>query len=230
MKEQLVFDLPCRTALGRDDYFVSPANEDVLSVIDGWKSWPEGRLALTGPAGSGKTHLACVWAEAASARLVEAVELGAGDVPELAAGGAVAVENADRMSGLAPGARADAERAFLHLHNLLLSGGGALLVTGRDAPARWKIDLPDLASRLRAAQVATLPPPDDRLLGAVLVKLFDDRQLTVAPDLVRYLVTRMERSLAAAAGLVEALDRASMQRKRPVTRALASDILTREPR
>ena len=72
------------------------------------------------------------------------------------------------------------------------------MVSGREPPARWPLALPDLASRLGAAPVARLEPPDDDLLAAVLVKLFADRQLAVAPELIRYLVSRMDRSFAAA--------------------------------
>lgn len=225
MAEQLVFELPCRTARGRDDFFVSPANAGVLAVIDGWEGWIDGKLALCGPHGSGKTHLACVWAEAARARLTSACDLRTVDVPEMAASGAVAVEDVDRMAELEPDARAAAEQALFHLHNLLRTGGGALLLTGIETPSRWDISLPDLASRLGAAQTARLPAPDDQLLAAVLVKLFSDRQLSVSPELIRFLVDRMERSLYAAARLVDRLDRAAMQRNCAVTRALASDIL-----
>jgi len=224
MAEQLVFDLPCRTARGRDDFFVTEANAAVLKVIDGWQSWIDGKLVLCGPHGAGKTHLASVWAEASGARLVSAADLRDKDVPCLAATGAVAVEDADRLAALGSDPRAAAERALFHLHNLLRNDGGALLVTGCDAPARWDIALPDLASRLRAAQTATLPPPDDQLLAAVLIKLFDDRQLAATPNAVQLLVSRMDRSLAAAARLVDRLDRASMQKKRAVTQALVSDI------
>ena len=225
MTEQLVFDLPCRTARGREDFFVSTANADVLKLIDGWQGWIDGKLVLCGPHGAGKTHLASVWAEASGARIVSAGDLHNRDVPGLAAIGAVAVEDADRLAAMDSEHRAAAERAMFHLHNLLRAEGGALLVTGCEAPSRWDIALPDLASRLRAAQTATLPAPDDQLLAAVLVKLFDDRQLLPTPDAVRLLVSRMDRSLAAAAQLVEVLDRASMRKKQAVTRSLVSDIL-----
>ena len=112
---------------------------------------------------------------------------------------AVAVEDVDRLAARAR--RAAAEEALFHLCNHLAAGGGSLMVSGRRAPARWTIRLPDLASRLGAATVAQLEPPDDALLAAVLVKLFADRQLAVAPGLIRYLVPD-ERSFAAAEAVV----------------------------
>ena len=131
-----------------------------------------------------------------------------------------AVEDADRIR---PADRGAAEEALFHLCNRL-AAGGSLLVTGREPPARWAIALPDLASRLGATAVARLDPPDDALLAAVLVKLFADRQLTVAPDLIRLLLGRMERSFAAAEAMVAALDRAGLARHRPVTARLASEL------
>ena len=118
-----------------------------------------------------------------------------------------------------------AEVALFHLCNHLAAGGGSLMVSGREPPARWPLALPDLASRLGVAAVARLEAPDDDLLAAVLVKLFADRQLAVAPELIRYLVSRMDRSFAAAERLVADLDRAGLARHRPITARLAAEVL-----
>lgn len=220
--QQLVLDLPARPALGREDFFVSPSNRLALAQVEGWPGWPGGRLALAGPEGAGKTHLAHVWAARAAARVLPAAALAGLDLGGLDGGAAVAVEDVDRLAGR--GRRA-AEEALFHLCNLLAAGGGSLMVTGRGAPARWRIRLPDLASRLRAAPVARLEPPDDPLLAAVLVKLFADRQLAVGPDLIQYLLARIDRSFAAAEATVAALDRAGLARHRPITARLAGDVL-----
>jgi chromosomal replication initiation ATPase DnaA len=218
---QLVFDLATRPALGRADFFVTDANRLALAQVDAWPGWPGGRLALAGPAGSGKTHLVHVWVARSGARVLAAEALPALDLAAVADGAAVAVEDADRLAG---GARA-AEEALFHLCNRLAAGGGSLVVTGRDAPARWGLALPDLASRLEAAPVARLEPPDDAQLAAVLVKLFADRQLAVTPDLIGFLVGRIERSFAAAEAVVAELDRAGLARHRPITARLAGGLL-----
>jgi chromosomal replication initiation ATPase DnaA len=220
MAEQIAFDLPPRAALGREDFFVTPANARALAAIDGWRGWPGGKLALIGPAGSGKTHLAHVWADDAGAAILPAAALPGADVDALARRGAVAVEDADTL----PRTEA-AERALLHLHNHLLAAGGRLLLTAARPPARWPVALPDLASRMQATPTAPLEPPDDALLSAVLVKLFADRQVIVGPHVIPYLVARMERSLAGAGALVAALDRRALARARAVTRALAAEYL-----
>jgi chromosomal replication initiation ATPase DnaA len=224
-ERQMVLDLPARPALGRADFFVSPSNRLALAQLDSWPEWPAGRLAVAGPSGAGKTHLAHVWAARSGARVLPAAELRAFEPTSVAADAALAVEDVDRLTKLRGAARARAEETLFHLCNRLAAGGGSLMVSGRAAPARWRIRLPDLASRLRAAPVATLEPPDDALLAAVLVKLFADRQTEVGPDLIRYLLARMDRSFAAAEALVGELDRAGLARHRPITARLAAEVL-----
>jgi chromosomal replication initiation ATPase DnaA len=220
MAEQLAFRLPARPALGRGDFFVSPANAAAVAVVSDDGGWPLGKLALVGPEGSGKSHLAHVWAAETGARIVTAAALARHDLPALAGAARVAVEDVDRAAG-----DAGAEEALFHLHNLLLSVGGRLLLTARQPPAHWRIALPDLKSRVAAVTVAELATPDDALLSAVLVKLFADRQIAVAPPLVAYLVPRIDRSFAAAREVVDRLDRAALSEGRPVTRSLAARLL-----
>lgn len=218
MERQLTFDLGRRPALGREDFFVSPANAAAVTAIEDWTGWPQGKLVLVGPEGAGKTHLVAVWSALSGAAILHASALGQADLPGLAAGGAVAVRDADRVSD---------EAALFHLHNLLAEARGALLLSARTPPARWPLRLPDLASRMQAASVVTLGPPDDALLGAALLKGFADRQLAVQPSLLEYLIPRMDRSMAGAARLVAALDAAALEGKRPVNRTLAALVLAR---
>ena len=220
MSRQLVFDLPARPALDRADFFVSPANAIALKAVDNWRGWPAGKLALTGPAGSGKSHLVQVWAADTGARVVCAADLAGADPAALAAAGRIAVEDVPALAG----DRA-AEEALFHLHNLLAEQGGRLLLTGRGAPVTWPIKLPDLASRVQAAQVAALETMDDTLLAALLVKLFADRQLAVSPRVIAYLVTRMERSHAEAQRVVTALDRLALAERRRITTDLARQVV-----
>jgi chromosomal replication initiation ATPase DnaA len=220
MPEQLTFRLPARPALGRGDFFVSPANAAAVDLVSREAAWPMGKLALVGPEGSGKTHLAQVWATETAARVVAAADLRGADLPALAGGGRVAVEDMDRAAS-----EPDAEEALFHLHNLLLAAEGRLLLTGRMPPAQWQVRLPDLRSRLAATATIALDAPDDALLAAVLVKLFADRQITVAPPLVAYLLPRIDRSFASAHAIVDRLDRAALAEGRAVTRALAQRLL-----
>lgn len=219
---QIPFDFlpPRRRAMGRGDFFVSASNAEALALIDGWRSWPERRLALVGPAGSGKTHLAHVWMAAANAEKVAAERLSTDDAPLLIEAQAVAVEDADRIAGAE-----EAERALFHLMNLARERETPILVTGRAAPDRWGIATPDLRSRLAALAVARLDRPDDALLLQLLRKQFDDRGLKVEDAVLEYLSRRMERSAAAVGALVARLDERALVEGRRIDRRLARETL-----
>lgn len=215
---QLALDLPVRAALGRADFFISPANELALAQIDVWPDWPDGRLALCGPRRSGKTHLLHVWAEQARATILNFADLAGLDPTGFPPDAAIAVEDADRMVSR------DSEEGLFHFCNHL-HARGTLLTTSRMPPANWTLRLPDLASRMRIAGVARLEPPDDALLAAVLAKLFDDRQIQITPGLIGYLLLRIERSFDAAEAVVQRLDRAGLAAHRPITERLAAEVL-----
>jgi chromosomal replication initiation ATPase DnaA len=211
--------LPARTARGRDDFFVSPSNAMAVAMIDNWRTWPGGKCLLTGPQGSGKTHLAHVWATASGARIIPALELAQADIPDLAQQ-PVCVEDVHVIAGNRP-----AEEALFHLHNLALAQGQPLLITGIGAPQGWPLTLPDLQSRLLSTQILRLEDPDDALLGALLAKLFADRQIVPAPDVLPYLLKCMPRSHDSAARIVAALDAAALGSKGGVTRPLAVRVM-----
>ena len=178
------------------------------------------RWVLTGPPGSGKTHLVQVWAAETGAQVIDAATLGDQAIDTIAKSPFVAVEDADRIAG-----DSATENNLFHLHNLVLADGGHLLITGATPPALWPIALPDLASRLQGCSVVSLNTPDDALLSAVVVKLFSDRQLHVNPKVISYVVTRMERSFDAAHAVVNALDTAALTQKRAITAPMARQVL-----
>ncbi|WP_299944387.1 DnaA/Hda family protein [uncultured Ruegeria sp.] len=221
MATQLSFDLPSKTALGREDFFVSPANALAVAMISA-TSWPGNKLVLSGPAGSGKSHLAHVWAAETGGRIVQAVDLRYEDVPELAQL-PVAVEDIPLIAD-----DPEQQKTLFHLHNLILADGRALLMTGRAAPNLWHLPLADLQSRVEGAHHVALEAPDDALLGAVLAKLFTDRQLNPGPDVIAYLVKHMNRSFETAANMVTELDRVALDEKRDITRSLAVRLLNTE--
>ncbi|MCK0208775.1 DnaA/Hda family protein [Starkeya koreensis] len=216
---QLPLDLPHADSRTRDDFLPGPANEAALALIEAWPDWPARALALVGPEGAGKSHLAAIFAQASGAPIVAAAELDADALPGLLAGRALVVE--DLGEGEVP------EAALFHLLNLVGEQGAHLLLTTRRPPAALAATLAtaDLASRLRALPTVTLGPPDGELLAAVAVKLFADRQITPDQALLSYMLPRVERSIAALRDIVGELDREALARKKPLTRALASELL-----
>jgi chromosomal replication initiation ATPase DnaA len=213
---QLAFALPHAESLTRDNFLEGPANAAGLALIDSWPDWPNRIMLLVGPEGSGKSHLAAIWAEEAGARSTTAHALTAAAVPGALATGALVVEDL-RSADLD-------ERALFHLMNLAREDEAFVLITAR-APPAFQIELRDLRSRLRAIPTVALLPPDDQLFRALIVKFCADRQLAVDESVVSYLATRIERSYAAVRQAVELLDTEALRLGRPVTRALAAELL-----
>ena len=221
MATQLSFDLPSKTALGRGDFFVSPANALAVAMISA-TSWPGNKLVLSGPTGSGKTHLVHVWAAETGGQIVQASALRHDDVPDLART-PIAVEDVPVIA-----TDIEQQNTLFHLHNLVLAEGHALLMTGGPVPKQWQLPLADLQSRVEGAHHVALEAPDDALLSAVLAKLFSDRQLNPATSVISYLVKHMERNFETAARIVAQMDDIALSEKRDITRTLAVRLLNTE--
>ncbi|MCZ4280365.1 DnaA/Hda family protein [Kiloniella laminariae] len=224
---QLPLDLGHRPALGREDFLIAPCNELAVAWIDRWPDWPGHTLGFYGPSGCGKTHLAQVWRADSAAVLVTAEGLAEMDADVLLAGQRNCVVD-DIVPALTKSS--ELQRRLFHLYNYVREEKGYLLFTGQEAPARWAVDLPDLASRLAAVPAFALGLPDDFLFEALLVKLFYDRQLTISKEVLRFLVLRLDRSFEAARQIVSTLDQASLASQREITIPFIRGVLEKETR
>ena len=213
---QLALALPHAESFARDDFVAGPANAAALSLIDRWPDWPDRIIALVGPEGSGKSHLASIWAGSAGARFLSGRVIDTADLPAALSTGALVIEDlaATHLD----------ELAMFHLLNLAREEKAYLLLTARMPPSAWPVMLRDLTSRLRAVPVVTLAAPDDALLRALMIKLAADRQIELDESLLNYLVARVERSFAGVKAAIMQLDREALRQRRPVTRALAAEL------
>ena len=208
---QLVLPLEIRSAQGRADFIVAPANQRAVAFLDSYPHWPAPAVALFGPAASGKSHLAAVWADKAGATVLEAAQLESG-IPA----GPLVVENVTAGVAEAP--------LFA-----LLERGTPLLLTAQLPPADWPekfaLSLPDLVSRVRALLAFALWAPDDALLMGLAVKLFADRQVQVPENVVTHMIRSLERSPAAIRDFVARADAVALAEKRPINISLIRDLL-----
>ncbi|MEQ9447436.1 MAG: DnaA/Hda family protein, partial [Rhodospirillaceae bacterium] len=201
----------------REDFLVAPGNQEAVAFIDRWPGWPGHALAVFGPSGCGKSHLAHVFALRAGARFLKPEDVEMPQVPVLLERNQnFIVEAANEVSD---------NRALLHLFNAVKEREGSILFTARDAPAHWDVGLPDLRSRLVALQAVRISSPDDAMIEAVLIKLFADRQLSIAPEVVKYVVRHMDRSFAAVRRVVELADAESLAGQQAITVPLIKKVL-----
>jgi len=215
--QQLTLDFPCRPALGSEDYFVSASNKAAINLIGQWPNWPHNAVFLLGTKGSGKSHLAHVWQTISGAEIYSANEFSMERLEQLSGDCPLVIEDIDQ--GIID------ENALFHLINLGKERGFSLLFTAATAPGRIEIILPDLRSRVRSMPLLAIEPPDEMLLKTLMIKQFQDRQLEVSPQLVEYLVARMEWSFEGVQRVVETLDQAALASNRRITRQFAGEIL-----
>ena len=213
---QLPLDLSSRPGFSRDELVVTTANAEAVALVDRWPDWPSPVAVLAGPPGSGKSHMAALWADRAEAFTGDPADLAAA-VSQASSGRTVLLDGIDTPLD---------EQGLFHLINAVRAAGSSLLMTSRRFPVSWGVTLPDLVSRLRAATITEIAEPDDALLSAVITKLFADRQVEVEPHVVSYIVNRIERSLSTAGSVVDRLDQAAMSRKTRITRAVAAEIVS----
>jgi chromosomal replication initiation ATPase DnaA len=218
---QLTLDWPHQPSFAFEDFLPAPSNREALAAINQWPEWPSRMLLLIGPEGSGKSHLAALWAAKSVAHTVRADKLGEADIERCAESPAVVIEDADRIG--------EGEERLFHIVNAGVQTQASMLLTARAPPDAWNLKTPDLLSRLRLAPLVLIGAPDVELAEAVLFKLFSDRQLLVEPRVVAFIALRIERSLAAARDIVAALDREALSRGRRVTRAIAGEVLREGP-
>lgn len=219
--QQIPLDLPMRAAMGREDFLIGESNADALAWVDRWPDWPAPLLVISGPAASGKSHLAAVWRDKSDALMLGPNALNEHTAEQLAEfNSPLIIDGIDLWIG-----SKEAETTLFHLYNIFREEKRTFLVTSRMNPTQSDFMIADLASRFRAAPVATIKAPDDMLLASVLIKLFTDRQIPVGNEIISYILPRMERSFVAARDIVENTDKMAYSRKKAVTVALVRQVL-----
>ena len=219
--QQIPLEFPIRAAMGRDDFMVGESNQDAVKWIDRWPEWPAPALFITGPAASGKSHLAAVWQSRGEATSIKPQDLIENEAEILAqAAPNIMIDGVDPWLG----DRA-AETTLFHLYNIMKEEGRTMLLTSRAAPSHIDFAIPDLASRFRAAPCATIKSPDDTLLQNIIVKMFSDRQIQINEDILKYLMPRIERSFKSISDIVAKSDELSLSKHRPITIPIIRDAL-----
>ncbi len=194
----------------------APANEAAMRLVEQWPDWPAPVVCIAGPAHAGKSHLAVIWAERAGAKAVHLADLSIAQIE----GGLARPLWVNRT-----GDEAFDEGALLHAVNMTREEGSTMLLTARKAPSKWKVALPDLASRLNAVPIAEIGPPDEVLIEAILTKRLTDLGVEAEPATLRFLLARMERSYRAVHLVAGALGRRTLAAQQRATVPIAAEVL-----
>ena len=228
--DQLTMPFETRPALGRLDFVVSTCNRDAVALIDTYPNWQgtEGDnvgVILVGDEQCGKTHLCHVWGERTNAIWLTAQDF---QTHNAVAPWVEKIENATQspICVIVDDCHAVPEHEQLfNLYNRMQDLGGKMLLTGIDSPKTWGITVPDLLSRLSTMALAAIDSPDDMMLGMLLVKLFNDRQLQVPADVMMYVIKNLPRTYDSIGAFVSHADALALQEKRSITVPLARTVL-----
>lgn len=215
---QFAIDFKLPTSYSPADFALSDANRLAYDWVMRWPGWDSPTMAISGPPACGKTHLASIWAQKAGAAILPPSAVTGAPAELFAESDALAID------GDWP--ETPDETALFHLLNYVRNEGKSLLLTHREPPARWPVALPDLASRLKALPHVAILPADDELLRILIMKQCADRQLSISPDIVAYILKHADRSAQAASSLIARLDSASLQQGRTITLPFVSKILS----
>ncbi|MBQ8677859.1 MAG: DNA replication protein [Alphaproteobacteria bacterium] len=223
---QMALNFTYRPSLGRDDFMVASSNLAATTAIDLWPNWLYFAICIYGSSGCGKTHLANVFAQNVASLTHHPYR-----IPFIQAS-SLTLEQAHDMFSLSPYIVIEDlqnlhnQEALFHLYNTYRDLGGNILFTCNQAPARLNFSLPDLRSRLNIVPIYEISAPDDQLLMALLLKLFNDRQITPSSELLNYILKNMQRSFSYARKLVEEIDNISLSRKRAVSIVIAKEAMS----
>ncbi len=203
--------LSYRKATGIENFAVSPSNELAVAYLDNWPDWPGHALIIVGPEKSGKSHLGSIFASRTGGRV-----MGPGQLHSRLKLPTMVIDDL--------GEGVDEEGLF-HLINWTREQQIGLVLMTRQPVRQWNLQLPDLISSLQALPVAEIVQPDEPLMAALLVKQFRDRGLDVPPDVVEFLMPRLERHYARINAVVEAIDQMALEKRRPVTVPFVRQVL-----
>ncbi len=221
LPKQMPFDLKHASSMAREDFFISDTNQEAMAWLDKWPNWGAPALVIYGPPHAGKTHLRHIWQSETWGQHIGVQDLVPEKVGDLyEQNNNIAIDPLDAIIG-----NDKAEQALFHLYNLVKNEGGSLLICAEREPASWQIKLPDLVSRLKSCPMQGIAHPDDMLMEIAFVKLFTDRQMSVSPDVIAYILPRIERNMAVVHACVERIDQLSLADKRKITIPLVKEAL-----
>ena len=215
---QLLFDLKKKKIYEKDDFLVSDSNKEAYKLINRWPNWSSRKIIIFGDSGTGKTHLSRIWQKKTSAIFLNLNKFKKIRFDNFFLKKNIfIIENISNFfNKIKKKDKDNLEKNLLHFYNLIEEKKGYLILTALNSPKFWKINLPDLKSRILSSIIVKINKPNDELLSSVLVKLFLDKQILIDKKIIKFIVYRSERSFTSLQNIVNKIDKQSLITKKKI--------------
>ena len=218
--KQLYFEMPNKTSLGVEDYIVTDSNSFAFDLIVKMVKGEINFGLISGPPYSGKTHLSKILIKNASNYKSFYIDRDYQNIlDEFEVSDIFILENIDKVK------HDKTEQHLFHIINLVKENNKKLLMTSRKSISEIDLSLEDLKSRLNSILEAKIKEPDDQLMELILIKIFNDKQLKINPNVIDFLMSRLVRSYKSINLFIEKIDKFSLEKGKKITIPLINDLL-----
>ena len=216
MSDQLILKFPEHRAYKKEDFYVSPSNEEAFDFISSWPKWIKRIINIFGPAGSGKSHLASILKSKTKCLEILPKDLNEDIISEFKTKEVLIIENFnERIS----------EQLLFSLWNTALQDNKYFLINSIKPISSYKFKLPDLTSRIKSSLSIGINLPSDDLISAIIAKNFSDKQIIVEEKHIDYIIKRIDRSYEKISQFILTLDRYSLKKGSPFGLKMIKEVL-----
>ena len=216
MSDQLILKFPSLQAYKKEDFYVSPSNQESYDLINSWPKWIKRTVNIFGPSGSGKSHLVSILKSKTSSLQIEANSLNDEIFFKFKTKEALIIENLNEKAS---------EKLLFSLWNIALQDNKYLLITSKKPINSFKFKLRDLMSRVTSSLIIGINLPSDDLISVILAKNFSDKQIKVEKKHIDYIIKRIDRSYEKISQFILTLDRYSLKKGSPFSLKLIKEVL-----
>ena len=216
MSDQLILKFPSHQAYKKEDFYVSPSNQEAYDFINSWPKWIKRTVNIFGPSGSGKSHLASILKNKTSCLQIETKRLSDEIFFQFKTKEVLIIENLDGKVS---------EKLLFSLWNIALQDNKYLLITSKKPINSFKFKLRDLTSRVTSSLIIGINLPSDDLISVILAKNFSDKQITVEKKHIDYIIKRIDRSYEKISQFILTLDKYSLKKGSPFALKLIKEVL-----
>ena len=216
MNDQLILKFPSHQAYKKEDFYVSPSNQEAYDFINSWPRWIKKIVNIFGPSGSGKSHLASILKNKTSYLQINSNELNEKIFTRYKTKEALIIENLDEKIS---------EKLLFALWNVAMQDNKYLMITSKKPISSYKFKLKDLTSRVKSSLIIGIKLPSDDLISVIIAKSFSDKQIKVEKKHIDYIIKRIDRSYEKISQFILTLDKYSLKKRKPFSLKLIKEVL-----